>query len=344
MKHITIKALIIFLIFSIQSCSTKDCIELEDNVPTQTICENGLLIMRSEDIGQPLFSLDSISKPVTKPLNFQNIRQDAQDDMQFDVITRPSNYDAYDAVNQMYYIEFPLEQRLYKYNIQTQTRQEFTVAGFYSAPVFNNGNLYAITIDNNGYATNPANYTIESINTNDGSLTALATNSFPLQSYFNWESMSSASNGNGMLYFVSGSHLISYDTVSTSTQYTDLVPGFDFTTNFQIFFGLELRDNGNLLAIRERDNDQGEGIELVEINISNFSQNPTVVFDFTANGIEPNSEFYSTTYDACDDNYYVTSLNSDFTTTDFYQIDLSTGTVLSENHSFYLMGIESKTN
>ncbi|RFN58797.1 hypothetical protein [Marixanthomonas ophiurae] len=341
MKRKKIKILIFLVsLFAVFGCENCECLD-DNTIPPEGLCDTGLFIMRSEEIGQPLFSLDSLSKPINIPLAFQNIRQDGQDDNQFDVFNRPSNYDAYDVINNQYYIEFPLQQRLYKYDIDTQTRQEIIVAGFYSAPVFNNGNLFTITIDNFGYATDPANYTIESINTNDGSLTTLASNSFPLQSYFNWESMSSTSDGNGIIYFISGSNLITFNTNTMTTQYIELVPDFDFATNNQIFFGLEMRNNGNLLAIRDRNTDQGEGLELVEININNPAENPTIIFDFKASGIVLNPEFYATTYDACDDTYYITS-RRDAATTNFYEIDLNSSTFKTENFDFYLMGIENK--
>lgn len=334
----------LFFVLFFEACNSEEVICITDEASDpQTICNTSLLIMRSEEIGQPLFSLDSLSKPITTPLVFQNIRQDAQDDNQFDVFNRPSNYDAYDAINNQYYIEFPLQQRLYKYDISTQTRQEFIVAGFYSAPVFNNGKLYTISIDNFGYATDPATYSIETINTNDGSLTTLTNNSFPLLSSFDWESMSSASDNNGNVYFISGTNLITYNSSTNTTQHIQLVPDFGYNTNYQLFYGLEMRDNGNLLVIQKRDNDEGEGLELVEININKLSETPTVVFDFMAIGIKLNSEFYATTYDPCDDTYYITS-RQDASITNFYEIDLQTGTVQSENFDFYLMGIEVKTN
>jgi len=334
----------VLFILVIIACNSDDVIcETEEPDLPQSTCDTGLLIMRSEEFGLPLFSLDSLSKPINTPLAFQNIRQDAQDDSQFDVITRPSNYDAYNKVDNTYFIEFPFEQRLYKYDINTQTRQEFTVVGFYAAPVFANGNLLTITIDNFGYASNPASYSIETINQNDGSLTNITTDSFALQSQFNWESMSSARDNNSNIYFISGTNLISYNINTSAAMHTELTPSFDVATNFQTFFGLEVRDNGNLLAIRERDDVNGVGLELVEINVNNLSAIPTVVFDFTANSISLNSEFYSTTYDACDDTFYITS-RKDASTTDFYEIDLQVGTFQTENFPFYLMGIESKNN
>lgn len=258
--------------------------------------------MRSDgETGQPRFSLDSLSKPITTPLVFQNIRQDAQDNTQFDVFNNPSNYDAYEAANNQYYIEFPLQQRLYKYNIDTQTRQEIIVAGFYSAPVFDTATLYTITIDNFGYATNPANYSIEAINQSDGSLTSLFSASFPLLSRFDWESMSSATDTNGIIYFVSGTNLISYNTITAVASHTELVPTFDIFDNFQQFYGLELRNNGNLLAIRSCNDNLATSLELVEIDVNNPTETPAIVYDFMADGIALNPEFYSTTYDACDD-------------------------------------------
>lgn len=342
-KHLFYISTLILLIAT--SCNSDEliCETDEPGIP-QIICDTGLLVMRSDgETGEPRFSLDSISKPITTPLIFENIRQDQQDDSQFDVFNRPSNYDAYNSVTNQYFIEFPLQQRLYKYDINSQTRQELIVAGFYSAPVFNNGILYTITIDNFGYATNPANYSIETIDQNSGALTTQISGSFTLTSTFNWESMSSAKDGNGNLYFVSGTNLISYNIADNTATQFELTPNFDFVDNFQKFYALEMRNNGNLLAIRQRDDLNGEGLELVEINSNSPAATPTVIFDFMANGIALNSEFYSSTYDVCDDTYYITS-RRDATTTDFYEIDLTASTFKTENFGFYLMGIESKNN
>ena len=157
--------------------------------------------------------------------------------------------------------------------------------------------------------------------------------------------MSSVADGNGMVYFLSGSNLIVFNANTSIAQHIELVPEFDFTNNNQIFYGLEMRNNGNLLAIRNRDNDMGEGIELVEIDVNNPTENPTVVFDFMANGIDPNSEYYATTYDGCDDTYYLTSRsNENFELTNFYEINLTLGSSQKESFDTYLMGIESKNN
>lgn len=337
--------IVAFLSLIIFSCEDCECID--DSTPPVANCDNGLFIMRSEGVsGAPTtFYLDSISKPISTPVVFDNITINDQDETQFGQFTRPSNYDAFDVTANTYFIEFPLQQRLYKYDVATQSRQEFIVAGFYSAPVFNNGTLYAIEVDfsNFGYATNPAVYEIKTVDQNNGSVSTLTSGSFSLQSYFNWESMSSVADGNGMVYFISGSNLIVFNTNTSTAQHIELVPEFDFTNNNQIFYGLEMRNNGNLLAIRNRDNDMGEGIELVEIDVINPTESPTVVFDFMANGIDPNSEYYATTYDACDDTYYLTSRSMEnFELTNFYEIDLPTGNFQTESFDVYLMGIESK--
>lgn len=330
----------LLLVFIFQSCEDCECI---DPITQPISCDTGLLIMRSDgETGEPRFSLDSISKPLILPLNFQNIIQNQQDDSQFDVLQRPSNYDAYNKINNTYFIEFPLQQRLYKYDINTQSRQELIIAGFYAAPIFNNGTLYAISIENNGYATNPVNYSIQTINQTNGTLTNLVSSSFALTSSFDWESMSSATDSDGNVYFVSGTNFIKYNLNTNVVQHIQLTPNFDLIDNFERYYGLELRNNGNLIAIRERDGVNGEGHELVELNSNNLTSTPTVLYDFMANGIDINSEFYSTSYDPCDDKYYVTTLNNDFTTSDFYELDLIDSTVKSENFSFYMMGIQSK--
>ncbi len=345
-----IKIISCFILIALFASCNSEAVICETEIPIivvpPEICSEGLLIMRSDgETGEPRFSLDSLSKPVNVPLVFQNIKQDQQDDSQFDVFIRPSNYDGYNANTNTYFIEFPLQQRLYIYDVSAQNRQELIVAGFYSAPIFSGSNLYTISIDNFGYATNPANYSIETIDLNDGSLTTITTNSFPLLSSFDWESMSSATNGNGLIYFVSGTNLVSFNTSTSTTNTIELVPDFNPATNFQRFYGLEYRNTGNLLSIRERDNDQGEGLELVSIDPNNPTTVPIVIFDFMANGIDLNSEFYATSYDDCDDTYYITSRDNNNTDiTNFYEINLIDNTVKTESFDFYLMGISTKNN
>lgn len=325
------------------SCNSDDVV-CEETINNS--CDTGLLIMRSEALtgADQTFFLDSIQKPVNTPLIFDNIQNEVQASF-FGPATRPSNYDAYNPINNTYFIEFPVEQRLFKYDITTQTRSEFIISGFYSAPIFYNGTLYALEVDfsNFGQATNPAVYEIKTINQNNGSVTSLTSGTFPLISSFNWESMSSAKDNNGNLYFVSFTNLITYDINSNLVTHTELVPTFDPIDNNQRFYGLEFRNNGNLIAIRYRDNMFGEGLELVELNINNLASTPTVIFDFTANGIELNQEYYSTTYDSCDDKYYITSQDVNNTSTsNFYEIDITNSTFKTENFPYYIMGVETK--
>ena len=340
--HLIINSLITLLVFSCNS----DEVVCDDLLDTpQAVCDNSLLIMRSEAStgAEQTFFLDSIQKPVNIPLVFNNIHNEEQASF-FNTFTRPSNYDAYNSENNTYFIEFPFEQRLFKYDIDIQNRTEFIVSGYYSAPVFLNGVLYTIIIDNFGYATNPANFEISTIDQNSGGLNSiLASDSFALLSRFDWESMSSTSNKIDEVYFISGTNLIAYNTVLQTVEHTELVPDFDLATNYQRYYGLEMRDNGNLLTIRERDNDEGQGLELIELNINNLGDTPLVIFDFPLNGIEINPEFYSSSYDACDDKYYITSRDiNNANTTNFYELNLANSTYVFENFDYYLMGIHSK--
>lgn len=344
MKKYNYIPIVLLFTIALYSCNSDEVICNPDE--PQALCDKGLLIMRSEAVtgADQTFFLDSIQKPVTTPLTFNNIQNEVQADF-FGPFTRPSNCDAYNSLNNTYFIEFPVEQRLFKYDINTQTHAEFIISGFYSAPIFNNGTLYALEVDfsNFGYATNPAVYEIKTIDQNNGSVTSLTSGTFPLISSFNWESMSSAKDNNGNLYFISHTNLITYNISTNTATHTELVPTFDQINNFQRFYGLEYRNNGNLIAIRYRDDMFGENLELVELDINNLTSSPTVVFDFLANGIELNSEYYSTTYDSCDDTYYITSRDVNNTnTTNFFEINLSNSTFKTENFPFYLMGVETK--
>lgn len=342
MRNIYLISFIILIFFL--SCEDCGCIE-EDFMPVNN-CNSNLLIMRSEAVtgADQTFFLDSIQKPVNTPLIFNNIQNEVQASF-FGPSTRPSNYDAYNPINNTYFIEFPIQQRLFKYNIDTQTRSEFIVSGFYAAPIFHDGILYAIEVDasNWGFATDPAIYEIKTINQDNGSVTSITTGTFPLITNFNWESMSSAKDNNGNLYFVSYTNLVAFNTTSNTVSHTELVPDFDPIDNNQRFYGLEFRNNGKLIAIRYRDDMFGEGLELVELDVNNLSESPTVIYDFMSNGIELNPEYYSSSYDPCDDKYYITSQDVNNTTaTNFYEIDLVNSTYKTENFSFYLMGVGIK--
>ncbi|MFD1061938.1 hypothetical protein ACFQ1Q_01670 [Winogradskyella litorisediminis] len=318
----------------------------DDGINTNNNQSDGLLVITSDVTQTPsvTFSLDSISKPISSPVVFNTIRTDVQQNF-FGVSTKPLNYDAYDSNSNTYFIEFPREQRIYKYDLNAQSRQEFVISGFYSAPIFDNGNLYAITVDNFGSGNNPVNYSIDTINQADGSLSINTSSSFPLLSRFDWNYMSSASNRTGTLYFLSGTNLVSYTINSNTTAHTELSPNFNATTSFEEFYGLEYRRNGNLLAIREQNGVNGVRLELVQLDINNLTSAPLVLYDFISNNNSIDKERYSTTYDAFDDTYCITTSDTSNPNVSFFkEIDLANSTTSSQSIPFYLIGLTSKNN
>lgn len=336
-----LKNILIFAIISILfSCDSDD-----GTNTNSSSCDEGLLLVQSIQTipSQVSFLLDSISKPVSPIIMFSNIKTDLQQSF-YGTVTTPSNYSAFDKTNTMFFLETPTEQRLYKYDIVFQTRQEFIVSGFYSAPIFSNGTLYGLEVDFNnfGVATNPANFKIQIINQNDGSVATANSGNFPLLSSFNWLEMSSAYDGNSKLYFISGTNLVNYDVANNTSSHTELVPTYDLASNNQKFYGLEYRNNGNLLAIRSRNDNIINSLQLVEIDINNLSALPIVIYDFGANSIDINLDYYSTAYDSCDDNYYITSGIVSNSTSNFYKLDISVGIIDTQISSNFLMGLESK--
>jgi hypothetical protein len=160
--------------------------------------------------------------------------------------------------------------------------------------------------------------------------------------------MSSVSNDGDILYFLSTTNLIAVDLSNSTTWHNDIDPSYHALDNPIQYFGLEFkRDEGLLIAMKQ--SYDGMGISkttLVSIDISGSNPVVSQLFDISAampSGIESsiNPEFYSTTFDGCDNTYYITSIQPGaMTNTNFIEISLDNNSFKHRTLDGYWYGVE----
>lgn len=315
------------------SCEDCEVIELTESVTT---CENNILLIRQaiDDDGVSNSYFDSIPVPLQLPVNYQNIRFDANESL-FPEFVKPANYDAYNPTTQQYFIEYPQQQILFKYDVSTGTRDQF-VAGLYAAPIVYNNTLYALQFEEttDGFPGTTVNYNIVSIDQNTGGLSTVFSGSFIRESPFNIESLSSAKDDGGNIYFLGFSNLLKYDVDSSTSEYFELTPEWDNIDNRTRFSGLEYRNNGNLVAIKRFSNTSIDETVLTEFSTTDPTNTQEDLINLEEVQINFNPEFYSTTYEKCDDSYYMTYRDSHI-----FSVNLENLSVTGDVNQPYLLGL-----
>src|SRR5699024_3865378 len=133
------------------------------------------------------------------------------------------------------------------------------------------------------------------------------------QSFFNYESVTSATNGVDKIYFLSVTNLITVDPASNTASHLNLYPSFYIPDpdedqdlyDFVRFYGLEYSESMGLLAIKEDTNQNPSTFEVVQID-----PQTGVYASLVSIPEKINSEFYSTAFRECDKTYYLTTLNN----------------------------------
>lgn len=252
----------------------------------------------------------------------------------------------YDENSNLHGIVITRPQAYFTFNTATNTAEEYSLSEPISAPVMLGNTAYAIEVANYGYAVfgEDEHYEIKPFNIiNADAGTALpipaSDRTFDNSSFFNHESMSSASNGIDELYFVSGPNLVTVNVSNNSASYVDLYPNFTFS-DYVTFIGLEYSESLGLLAIRiytDPDPNVPKIQEVVKIDPTDGS--------YTVLSTVPeiiNTEYYTTAYRECDQKYYLTTWDytSSVQETLYYEFDLNTNS-LSNTASlpFYTFGI-----
>jgi PKD repeat protein len=262
----------------------------------------------------------------------------------------PTNTSSYDPNTQDLVCLVSREMQMLTYNDLNPSSGIVSFAPSSStAPQFLNGNLYGIGIENGGFGTGPdVDIEIVSFDVQFALIDGVAPFQFsPNQPYsFTHESMSSATNGTDELYFVSGKELIiakDPNPFNISFCWIDLDP-----TNQYTFYGLEFRSPGRLLAIRY--SNTIPSLDLVEIVFVNCAPNVTIntLYNLQSNlmpgppGWILNREFYSTTFDSCDQSYYLSTLFDTDSKSRLVEIDLINASHAEQINAQYLFGIEMK--
>lgn len=304
---------------------SKDLLALStafDNNPNAVITYNSYLIN----------SLNSSSPNLKGTVNTTT-------DLSFEL---PTSTSFYNEASTLHGIFVNRAGKYFALNASSGIGQEFVTPTNISAPVELGTESYVIEVANFGYANQGADdhFKVKTFNINDGSLNAAlpvstANSTFTNNSYFNVESMSSATNDIDKLYFLSGTNLVTLNPLTNTASHLDLYPSFSMT-DFVRFYGLEYSESLGLIAIMYISNLNIR--KLVQINPSNGSYTDLVVIPS-----DINPEFYSTTYSECKETYYLTSMINGPAPlkTQYFEFDLANNTV-SNTQIFndYVFGIE----
>lgn len=254
----------------------------------------------------------------------------------------PTSSSFYNDANNLHGIFITRAGKYFAFNASTGIGQEYTASGDITAPVELGASSYVIQVSNSGYANQAIDdhFKIKTFSINDGTINATLPISTPNttfnnNSFFNVESMSSATNATDELYFLSGTNLITTNTISNTASHIDLYPSFSMN-DFVRFFGLQYSESLGLIAIMDITDTNTQKLVQIDPASGTYSELLTIPSNI-------NSEFYSATYSECKETYYLTSLinGSTPTKTRYYEFDLALNTV-SNTQTFvdYVFGIE----
>ncbi|MBK6698417.1 MAG: hypothetical protein IPG55_00665 [Saprospiraceae bacterium] len=338
--------LIIFCCTINYSC--KKCELIEQTITNPDVpCEGTFYINRAEPGVDLFFFFNEFTKPISNPLQYANgPGPNPVPTLTSNII---SNFSAYDKINNQYIYEYIYDLattpkiRFHHHNITTFTSTFSSPMSSFYSPVFHGGRLFAIQVDP---GTSSVQYKILEINPLNGQeLNTLDIKNIVVNSPLVGKYMSSISDGGNNIYFLSGTNLIEVKVSSGNSQHFDIDPSFSPTNNYLGYFGLEFKkDEGILIAMkRNLDLNAIPVTALVSINHGSTSVikeilNITSQFPSTPDKTI-NTDNYSTTFDQCDNTYYITERENS-TSTNLISIYLNRNTLKSQNLDFYWYGIE----
>ncbi|HMG16637.1 MAG TPA: hypothetical protein VK590_14365 [Saprospiraceae bacterium] len=346
-----IKVVISILIAFILNLSCNKCELIEQTITTPTVkCEGSFFINKRQPGGTDLeFTFNEFRKPY--PIPFITVEREGPFPVGISFSTMVSNFSTYDPISKRYFFEYFNPQAntivvVHSDNTTASTSSFSDPKNNYVGPVYANGKLYAIKLDQ----LNPGvNYQIVEIDPVTGQqINILISKSFVGNSPYLARYLSSVSNGNNLLYFLSGTNLVEYNISANSSTNYEIDSNYDPVDNNVQYYGLEYeKDKDQLIAMKNTFNTMTPTTtELVSIKVSGNATIVTKVFDITANlpvthNKDINPEFYSTTFDSCDNSYYITEVQS-FSpfTTNLFEINLKQNTFNSQLLSEYWYGIE----
>ena len=309
-----IKSLPLVLIIWFLSNSCQKCILIEQTItgPVITCAEKSYINKSIPNTPTIYFSFNEFIKPIPDPFNITQLT--GPHPIPTAITNIRSNFSAYDSIKKRYVFEYTYIDNAFQiahihhYDVNTNISTFFSQKDNFVSPVFSQGNLYAIRVRVDNFVVN---YEVIQIDPLTGAqISSVSTKTITVKSPCTAATMSSVCNGGDLIYFLSGTNLIEVNVSTKTSRYIDIDPSFNATNNNVIYLGLEYkRDEGLLLALKNINRVS----TLVSIKI-NPTPVLTTIFDIASKfpdigDRQINPEFYSTTYDPCDNSYYISELH-----------------------------------
>lgn len=346
--------LISIAVFCGLSYSCQKCELIEQDItypPVDTIppC-SGVFYVNSAAMDQFSFTFfnNEFNKPIPDP--FIYAEGTGPHLIPTEIFTIESNFSAYDSINNEYVFEYLYDHggppiiQFFHQNLNTGVFTITEQSNTYGAPVYWEDRLFAIkTISDADFVQ----YEVVELDPLTGAqMNINSTGNFFSNSPFTIRTMSSAGDGSGYVFFLSGTNMVAAKLPSNSSQHYNVDPTYDPMTNPVAYFGLEIRLVDGLFLAMKAGRDINGNPETTLVYLHALDSPPLIeeAFDISANlpsGQDDriNPEFYSTTFDQCDYTYYVTELQ-DGGATNLTEIGLSTGMLKSQTIANYWHGIE----
>jgi hypothetical protein len=306
-----IMLLLAALILSLLSCE-------KDNPPAKH-CRGTFYALKASPGVEMVFNLHEFAKPLPEP--FVSVSVAGPFSLPTELFNIRSNFSAYDSTDRRYvYLHhFGFGAEFFSMEVESGTPTRTLEGRIDMCPVFHGKptlrRLYSIFIEQLS-ATNWL-YNIVDIDPVTGQANfVIGGDDVTTNSPMSAEAMSAVSTDGDLFYFLSGTNLIEANPVANTFRYIDIDPTFNSIDNFVQYFGLEYkRDEDLLLAMKNSTNFTTGALttSLVSIRVTTGAPVLTTLFDISAAlpaGTDRfvNPEFYSSTFDPCDNTYYATTM------------------------------------
>jgi hypothetical protein len=309
-------------------------------------CTGNILVMRAEVVNNNLgdIFLERSEQAPLDQVNFTPIEPITGSAIQIGEFF-PFQFSTHAPGQQRYYFGFQYENPGLNPLLLASTDGSFSPAYLpselpYAAPVYHQGELYAIHVD---FDAPTVNYQILRIDLSNGQVIPLFSGSVTVNSQVVNPAFFSVSNGADKLFFLAGTSLFEYSVSANSVTHVLLEPNPDPDMPV-VYTGLEYRRSTNeLLALRHRS--AGDIIQSALFSISQdgtFAQDQLLDLNaytlFSDSGI-----LHSTAYDHCSDTYYLTtpvSLEQELFESYLVEVRLNNEMVVDKRFPGFLFGLE----
>lgn len=306
----------LLLLLSLPSCFKCETIEQVITPPTP-FCPGKFYLNQADAFAEVRFNLRELAKPIPEP--FASTSLEGPVNIPASLLGIRSNYSAFDSLNQRYVYEYVFNSggvpriHLYQHHLPSKSSSISTPMNSYVSPVFLNGKMYAIKVFES--STGQFFEIVEVNPLNGQQVQIIVSQNISVNSSFLPENMSSCTDGKDQVFFLSGTNVITLRHSTKTAVHTDIDPSFNPRSNNVLYFGLEYqRSSQRLLALRNTFAQTGSKTEVVGFK-PGTSMPISMLFDLSsalteATGKVINTDFYASTFDPCEETYYLTTLKS----------------------------------